>query len=199
MFATWAGARAIEELAEPFDKLLTSLGISEWHSLHSSLRMAMRVNSARSWIKPLGIRVSVLPSSLSVRTVALLSERCRQPNVDELYERYLTDYKDVDPIVSALRADIELRYALGDETKWSQAIESLRSSYRLGAPTSRALFRYLRLRTPLPDKVAREVVDRPLEFPSTLVRLAEARCRQLDATKIMPVGRVALDEGWFTD
>ena len=199
LFATWAGARTIEELAELFDKLLSNLGISEWHSLHSSLRMAMSVNSVRSWIKPLGIRVSLLPSSLSVRTTALLSERCTQLNADELYERYLTDYKGVDPIVSALRADVELRHAFGDETKWSQAIESLRSSYSLGTSTSRAFFRYLRRRPPLPDKVAREVVDRPLEFPSSLVRLAAARCRQLDATKIMPVGRVAVDEGWFTD
>ena len=199
IFATWAGARTIEELAEEFDKLIVSLGTSEWYSLYSSLRRAVGVNSVRSWIKPLGIRVSALPPSLSVRTAALLAERCTPATADDLYERYLTDYKGDDSIVVSLRADVQVRRALGDETKWSQAIEGLISSYSLGAPTSRAFFPLLTRSLTLPDTVAREVVDQPLEFPAALVQVAEARCRQLDATRILPVGRVAADEGWFTD
>ena len=199
LFATWAGARTIEELAEVFDKLVVSLETSEWRSLHSSLRNAVEVNSGRPWIKPLAIHVSALPSSLSVRTVALLAERVTLATVGELYERYLIDYMSVDPIVVALRADVEVRRALGDKTKWSQALASLRSSYSLGAPTSRNLFRLQGRRARLPDTVAREVVDQPLEFPAALVRVAEARCRQLDAARILPVGQVATDQGWFTD
>ena len=146
--------------------------------------------------------MSALPPSLSVRTVALLAERGTQTTVGELYRHYLTDYKGADPIVVSLRADVQVRRALGDETKWSQAVEGLRSSYSLGAPTSialRASFPHLRRSPSLPDMVAREVVNQPLEFPAALVRVAEARCRQIDAARILPVGRVATDEGWFTD
>ena len=116
-----------------------------------------------------------------------------------MYERYLTEYQGDDPIVSSLRADVEVRRALGDKTKWSQAIQSLRSSYSLGASTDRALLPHHMRRITLPDAVAREVVDQPLEFPAVLVQVAEVHCRQVDAAKILPVSQVAADEGWFTD
>ena len=199
IFSTWAGPRTIEELAEEFDRLVVSLETSEWHSLHSSLRTAVEVNSDRPWIRPLTIRVSMLPSTLSIRTVALIMERSTTTAVDELYERFLNDYQSDDSIVLSLRAEVEAKWALKDETKWSQAIERLRSTENLGEPLSRAFLQYLIGSSTLPDKVAREVMDQPLDFPSLLVRVAEARCRQLDAAKILPVGRVADDEGWFTD
>ena len=199
LFATWAGARTIEELAEAFDKLVVSLETSEWHSLHSSLRMAVEVNSGRPWIRSLAIRVSALPPSLSARTVALLAERCTPATTYELYERYLIAYKGEDSIIASLRAHVQVQRALEDETKWSQAIEGLRSSYSLGSPFSTTSFLYLGLSLTLPDTVAREVVDHPLEFPAYLVRGAEARCRQLDAARILPVGQVATAERWFTE
>ena len=86
---------------------------------------------------------------------------------------------------------------VADETKWSEAVEGLRSSYSLGAPTGIALLPLLRRSLTLPDKVAREVVVQSLEFPAALVRVAESHCRQLDAERILPVGQVATDEGWF--
>ena len=71
----------------------------------------------------------------------------------------------------------------------------------LGGPTNRQLLRQLSpsLALTLPEAEAREVVERPLEFPAILVRVAEARCRVLDAARVLPVGQVAFDEGWFPD
>lgn len=199
VFATWAGGRTIEGLAEEFDGLVLSLETSEWNRLHSSLHNAIEVNSRRPWIKRLTIRVSELPPSLSVRTVALIAERCTPATRVELCQRYLSEYKGDDPNVSALRADVEFRRALRDELRWPQAIESLRTSYSLGASTGSTFFPYRRRHSILPEEVARKIVDNPLEFPAALVHLAETRCRQLDAVRILPVGRVATEAGWFTD
>ena len=199
LFTTWAGARTIEHLAEEVDKLVVSLGTTEWHRLHSSLRMAGEVNSARSWIRPVPIRVSALPSGLSIQTVALLAERCRPATKDQLYERYMTDYKGDDSIILTLRTEVQVGRALRDETKWSQAIEGLRLSHSARAPIGRALFLHLRQGFTLPDAIAREVVVQPLEFPADLVWFAEAHCRQVDAANILPVGRVATDDAWFSD
>ena len=116
-----------------------------------------------------------------------------------MYERYLADYKGDDSIVVSLCADVQVLRALGDETMWPQAIEGLKSSYRLGAPTSRLFSHGLEPIPTLPGPVAREVVDQPLNFPAAIVRLAEACCRQLDAARILPVGQVATNEGWFKD
>ena len=197
LFSTWAGPRTIEVLAEMFDELVASLSPSEWRRLYSSVRRVININSDRSWIKTLGMRVSALPSALNVRTAALLAERCTRNAANELYERYLMDYTGDDSILVSLRTDLQLRRALGDQTQWSQAIESLRLSYGLGATIGRVSYQHLERR--LPAAVAREVVDHPLEFPAILVRVAETRCRQLDASSVLPVGEVATDEGWFTD
>ena len=143
------------------------------------------------------INVSELPLSLNLRTVALLAERSTPRIVGELYERYLTNYKGADPILLSLRTDVQVSQALEDETKWTQAIESLRSSYELGAPNSRTLSQHLRFDATLPDELAIEVVNQPLEFPAALVRVAEAQCRQLNVSEIVPVGNVAADEGWL--
>ena len=83
----------------------------------------------------------------------------------------------------SLSADVQVRRALGDETKWAQAIEGLRASYSLGVLTSRGLLPHMRRTLTLPDTVARQVVDKPLEFPTALVGVAEgplppARCGQ---------------------
>ena len=199
LFATWAGAKTIEKLSEEFDKLVVSLETSEWRSLHSSLRTAVEVNSDRPWIRQLKIRASALPPSLSIRTAALLAERCTPESKEELYERYLAEYNGDDSILVSLRADVQVRRALQDDTKWSQAIEGLRANYSLGADTDRALLVELMHNLTLPETVAREVVAQPLEYPAALVRVAEARCRQLDSARILPVGQVADDEGWFTD
>ena len=200
-FATWAGARTIEQLIEEFDKLIVGLESSDWNKLFSALSMAVRVNSLRSWIKPPSVRVNLLPPTLSVRTATLLAERCTPETADELYERYLADYKGDDSIVISLCSNVQVRRAIEDDTKWSQAIESLRSSHKLGAPVSRVLLEHVRFSQSftLPDAAAKKVVDQPLEFPAILVWAAESRFRQIDAAKIRPVGQVAIDEGWDED
>ena len=203
LFFSWAGTRTIEELARDLDKRIASLTTTEWYRLYSSVHRTAELSSGRSWNKPLVIQVKRLPQSLSARTVALLAERSTPGITDELYERYLADYADSDSVIASLRTDVQLRRAIGDERNWFQAIESLRTSYSLGAPTTRglieALFPLRGRDTNLPDNVVRAIVDTPLEFPNALVRVAEARCRQIDATKISPVARVAADESWFID
>ena len=203
LFATWAGAKTIEILAEEFDKRISSLEPHEWHNLYSSLRRAADVNSLRSWVRPPRIRVSQLPASLSARTASLLATRCSSATAtpDQLYERYLADYKGNDSIIISVCANIQVERALRDETKWSQAIGSLRTSHRLGVYANTALYSHLRFghTINLPEAVAREVVIQPLEFPAAFVRIAEECCRKFDEERILPVDQVASDEGWFTD
>ena len=199
LFATWAGAKTIEGLAEEFDKFVVELEDDQWQSLYSSLCRAVKINTGRSWIKPLRICAGNLPRSLSYRTVALLVERSAPATALDLFERYLAEYEGRDPRMFALRTNVEVGRALVDETRWPVAIDCLRTSYQQGASTNSVLIR-LRIRdSRLPEEVARVVVNSPLEFPTTLVQIAEFRCRELDAAKILPVGQAAEDEGWFSD
>ena len=198
-FATWAGARTIEALADSIDRLIVGFGTNEWYSLYSSLHAAVELISSRSRRRPLELRVNELPSSLSARTISLFAARCTPAVADELYERFLIDFDGDDKMVISLRTDVQVQRALADEAKWSEALEGLRVSYSLGAPLSRVIIAHLGSDLTLPDTIARQIVDQPLQFPSALVRIAETHCRQLDASKVLVVGKVASDEDWFAD
>ena len=199
IFSTWGGPTTIQELVEMFDNLVAHLEPSAWRTLHAAVRTAVEINSNRPWIRSLAIQVSALPVELNVRTVALLAERCSPTTADALYERYLTDYRGDDPVIISLRTTILIRRARADETKWPEAIENLRHAYSIGVPTNRVFFPHHAYGLTLPEAIARDVLDQPLDFPGVLIQAAEARCRQLDAVKILPVGRVAMDQGWFAD
>ena len=199
IFTTWAGARTVEALAAEIDNLIRGLEAPEWKTLQSSVRNAVAANSSRPWIKPLAIRVAQLPPTLSPRTAAIIADRCTQSAAESLYQRFLADYEGDDPIIFAKRVEFEVRHAIGERASWPQAIEGLKSSYLLGVSPRLDYFRLRTLRSTLPDAVAKEVVDRPIQFPAALVQVAEARYRQLATTKIVPVGSVAADERWFAD
>ena len=108
-------------------------------------------------------------------------------------------YRGDDSIVASLRANVQVPHPQTDDTKLSQAMERLRLSYSLGAPTGRFFLPLLRRRLTLPDMVAREAVNQPLDFPTDPGRVSEGRWRELGWARVLPVGRVAADEGWFAD
>ena len=199
LFASWAGPRTFAALAEAFDKLIITLDPSEWSNLYTALSRVVNINSGRPWIRPLGVRVDALPASLSVRTASLLASRCIPAATDELYERYLAEYEGDDFNVRSLRVEFEVRRAIENEAKWPQLVDLVRENYRLGVPLKRISLRRGRRNITLPDAVAREIVAHPLDFPADLVWVAAECCRRLDASKVLPVGRVATDEGWFVD
>ncbi len=198
---TWASGRTIEGMSEELDNIVENLGRADWNYLFSSLRKAVDANSLRSWVNSAKIRVDALPPSLSHRTAALMTVRCRNSAVaSDLYDRYLSDYHGDDPVVLSVRTDMQIIQACRNEGKWSQAIEGLRSNYDAGVPVGRGFFEHLaRRRVKLPKAVAKEIAENPMEFPVRLVNLAEARCRELNASRISPVGRVAAEDGWFGD
>ena len=197
LFVTWAGSRTVESLIQTLDGRVANLAPSAWHGLYSSLQNTVNINSDRSWVKTLGLRTDALPPSLHPRTALLLAARCTRGTADEVNERYLNEYAGDDSIAMSLRADLHVRRALADRTKWPHAVESLRLAYSLGGSISG--FPYQHLGSRLPADVARKVVDDPLAFPATIVRAAENRCRRLDASRVLPVGDAAAEEEWFAN
>ena len=199
VFATWAGPKTVLALASDFDKLVATLNGQDWRYIYKSARNTIRVNSGRHWIKPIAIDASTLPKSLNVRTVSLIAMRCTQATVDNLCERFLIGYDDDDTAANEILTEYLLRRALKSraDTAWSIALSQVSKNYALGAKASNSLRRIQQHTKILPEKFAREVANLPHEFPAVLVRAAEARCRQIDAKHIVPVGRVAADERWF--
>ena len=199
LFSTWAGTKTVEGLVKIVDARMGTLGDSDWHRLYWALRRVVGAHHNGPWVRPLGVDVNALPRSLSARTATVLMERCSQAKATQLYERYLSDYRGDDSVIVSLCASELLRYAVQDETKWPQAMEGLKRAYKQGVFTRGVLFEHLEYDQTLPHTVASEVVDHPVEYPASLVSMAEATCRQRDGDLISPVGQVAIDEDWFAD
>ena len=133
------------------------------------------------------------------RTVALLAQESAPSTVDELYERYLMHYRGDDSVVASLRASVQASHPQTDDAKWSQAMERLRLRYSLGAPAGRPFSPLLRRHLTIPGMVAGEAVNQPLDSSTDPGRVSGGRWRELAWARVLPVGRVAADEGWFAD
>lgn len=197
LFLSYAGAKTVGDLIGRVDAMVDAMPERDWQRLHSMLETTASLNAGREWLKLLRIRGHRMPNKLGERAVVLLALRCSANNRKELYRRYLEDKETVDHVVASFRGAMEVTLALTDRARWPIAIEVLRKNYGLGVSANRELYALWGQRSRLPDGIARGVMEQASEFPSGLLRVSEARCRQLDAGTIVPVGRIAAEEGWF--
>ncbi len=48
------------------------------------------------------------------------------------------------------------------------------------------------------NKIAEEIAEHPDIYPGYLVAAAESKCKEIVASKIVPVGKIADSENWFS-
>lgn len=197
LFLSYAGSKTVGALVDKVDALVDTLSESDWHRLHSLVESTALFNANREWLRPLNPNVNQLPETLSERTVVLLALRCSTSNQKDLYRRFIEGKSTHDQLVANFRGEIEVILAVSDKSRWPVAIEVLGDNYRMGVAPDREVRSLWMQESRLPEDVARVVMERASDFPSSLVRVAEARCRQLNAGSIVPVGRTAAEEAWF--
>jgi hypothetical protein len=70
-----------------------------------------------------------------------------------------------------------------------------------GALSDRYAFQHFSQRTSensLPNSIAEEIARQPDCYPAFLVLAAEAKCKNIVASKILPVGEIARRDKWFS-
>ncbi|MHC5731928.1 MAG: hypothetical protein ACYTXY_49235, partial [Nostoc sp.] len=91
-----------------------------------------------------------------------------------------------------------------NETDWHPVLEVIAQSYAKGA-ISEEYASYLFARrvarkgekNPLPIDLAEEIAEHPDRYPGFLVAVAEAICKNIVASKTIPVGEIARRDKWF--
>ena len=90
---------------------------------------------------------------------------------------------------------------LGEEKiSWQVALNIISKSYLKGVVSERYAYqRFIRTVSieSLSDDIAKEIAKQPEHYPGFIVATAEAKCRNLVASKVVKVGEIAHKENWF--
>jgi hypothetical protein len=131
-----------------------------------------------------------------------LGIRAKASDARTLYARYLASYDGVDPVVLEFsqREALDLEHLSTD--RWDPNLKIISNRYARGIVSDATVVNRMSDRgnfTNVPLKIARKIAIDADIYPSFLVALAEARCRENVASRITPVAEIARREGWFAD
>ena len=197
VFMTWGSTNSITQLIDVIDNAVVSLSDDDWHRLHNAVREAV-ILTRQARDRFAAIEPDALPKVLDAKTVTLLALRTK--NAHKLYLRYLTDYMGPDTRVLEFCQNNALNLLGSNQVSWQATLNAIAKSYQKGAISERYAARIFARRTTqeqLPEDIAKEVLSNPSLYPSFLVSAAEAQYRNLVASRIVPVGKIAEQDKWF--
>ena len=196
---TWGSSSTITHLISLINACIDTLSDEEWQRLYSSAVTSYAYTNAQTSQRLLSFEMKFLPESLNARSVTLLGVRAK--DVNELYFKYLEDYSGSDLVVLEFCQTVALNLLSSKKTSWNSALKVIKQSYMKGALSDRYAFQYFSRRTSensLPDYIAEEISRQPDCYPAFLVLAAEAKCKNIVASKILPVGEIARRDKWFS-
>lgn len=195
---TWASLKTLIEMSNVISDILDSLPDNNWHQLASSLEQATAI-AYRETSRRFDTRK--LPDNLSVRTVVAIAMRLNDQSTIGLYEEYLKDYQGNDPVVLEYCQKSAIEQLLkGQVATWEHNQTILEKSYALGVVSNPYDIHWL-LRNEhnnLSLNIAKHITEHADRYPSFLVTISEAKCREEVASKMVPVAEIAKKEGWFS-
>jgi hypothetical protein len=197
---TWGTASTLGDVCREASEATERLTSREFEDLMTTLTAARWCTEAPER-KPLSLEPDALPSDSSARFVSAVAGRLSFQRVTGMVDKFIWDYSGDDPSVLQFMFNMGFATATQDEHAWDRYVAAVRDAYARcpHAETwdaSPSLERRAR-ENPLPLEVARRVVGDASAFPLALVGVSEEACRTDVAKRILPVGDVAVREGWF--
>ncbi|MEQ8998050.1 MAG: hypothetical protein RID53_16280 [Coleofasciculus sp. B1-GNL1-01] len=198
---SWGSSKTLTKLSSRIDDFLKEISDENWNRLYISIEEAVKLTQDSSdRLRLVVFDMNSLPSSLSPRTVTLLSVRAKEQNQEKLYSKYLSQYDGCDLLTLQFCQRIALDLLNSSKTNWDSVREVIQKSYKKGAISERYAFhQFVRqsAQNPLPEKIAQEIAQEPDQYPGFLVAAAEAKCKEIVASNITPVGEIANRDKWF--
>jgi len=197
VFACWSGPTTMLSLWNLFEEKLAGLHFNDWQKLANAIRkLAIDGPSASR----LSLTQSQLPASISVRGAVCLYWQVKSEVRLALFESSFRHYVGDDVIVLEHCQIEALRTAGTDSANWHRILPLIRRCYSRGAIADRywgASFQRGVDFDSLPEDIARQIVNVPEEYPSSIVAIAENSMRQKAIGTVHAVGDVATRENWF--
>ncbi|MEY2912384.1 MAG: hypothetical protein RLZZ184_1693 [Cyanobacteriota bacterium] len=197
LLITWGSQKTLEQLATTLDIFIEKLSIDDWRRLYKSTEESVSVTQ-QSNNRLIRFNVQFLPENLNARTVTLLGIRANNPS--DLYSNYLNQYDGNDLDVLQYWQGVAIRLLGEEKISWQVALNIISKSYLKGVVSERYAYqRFIRTVSieSLSDDIAKEIARQPEHYPGFIVATAEAKCRNLVASKVVKVGEIAHKENWF--
>ena len=201
LFFSWAGPETLKKLVDIVNPILHSLAESSWQQLFSSLRQS------RHLAKNLSSQVvhfdnGDLPPDISDRTAVAYSIRADDASKVLIYRTYASRSKDKSASYLSLAGEVTSILLREGATGWEKGLPIIESVYKhYHGRSFRVPLGYVRNneRGAIPADLAIKVVQNPELYPCDIVAIAEMKNRELLASSVVPVGKVAAQEHWFDD
>ena len=196
---SWAGKSVLTRLAVVVDRELCTLDADAWERLWRTLSETDRYDGRARW---LSLDLDELPRCLSTRFVVAIARRVRPADRFALYEKYVASYQGDD--VGALEFCQRIAfYALrARPEEWKRWLEVVAYTYSQGVVIEEFFhygFRRARDVDSVPQELAEEIVNGRKRYPVDLADMASDLVRTKVASKIRPLGRIAEEDGWFSE
>ncbi|MBE9005462.1 NTPase (NACHT family)-like protein [Fortiea sp. LEGE XX443] len=204
VLVTWASSLTLVTLANSINDYIGTLSSDNWQRLYDSVENAVTLTEDLG-NRMIHYNVDLMSKNLDARTVTLLALRAKEQSKKKLYSSYLSTYDKSDPLVLKFCQELALDLLQENQTNWHPVLEVIAQSYAKGQISegyaSYGFVRRIARRTEtnsLPTELAEEIAEHPNRYPGFLVAAAEAICKDIVASKTIPVGEIARRDKWFT-
>lgn len=197
LLITWGSKRTLEKLASLIDIFLNTLSLNNWQQLYNSIEESV-LWTQQSAIRLITFDTHLLPDYLHPRTATLLAIRSHKSK--DLYAKYIDGYDGCDLQVLKYWQNIAIQLLGEGKINWTSALSTISQSYINGVVSERYAYQKFIRRVSansLPNDIAKEIAKQPHRYPGFLVAIAEAKCRDIVATKIVKLGEIARRDKWF--
>ena len=127
-----------------------------------------------------------LPSQISLRLAALLSDRLSRDDGLQIYKQYLVSYTGDDRYVLQKCADLAFRGLWQVEIQ-QESLQIIENAYKKGVCP---VLSHSRLREePMPIEAARRICSEPMHYPLSILGAAEPVLTGEAGSRLIPVGR----------
>lgn len=199
MLLTWGNSHTFMSLYKLMNDFLDGLSTSNWQRIVDGLQNILsRSRGYKSSM--LSLDVDTLPRDLSDRMLLALSIRLRPELAEKLYLRHFANYDGSDSTILNYCLESLLKLANNDSYYWQPALEVIEKNYNMGIPIKGNIFSFLVRETGtniLPIDIAETITSHAEKYPRSLVKIAEAKNREVVSSKIIPVGEIAKRDQWF--
>ncbi|HEY0044745.1 MAG TPA: hypothetical protein VGB62_09370 [Allosphingosinicella sp.] len=191
-FTLWAPAKVFIRLASLADKVSSSLSSSSWGILKSDISSRLQIGNA-------SVQVSLTHDlfRLGERGLYLLLQRASNAEPVALYmfeERPEECSTEVLRILAQLRTGSKLE----SESDWLPYLDLVRLAHLNGAVVDVRFDRYARSSISMPASIAEAVCASPSRYPLAVIGIAESVLAERIGANAVPVGKVAVNAGWFS-
>jgi hypothetical protein len=200
VWLTWSSQRTVMQCLEQFDSVISRLETEEWTRFFDSVEHAMSLTSTQPGGRLLHLSADSLPESMSPRACAAVGLRTHGTTRLALYRKYLSNYQGDDLRILKFCQRCAIRLVGMQDPQRGDSLSMIARCFANGVVSDRFQYHNL-LRRSRKDKIplehAIDIVKDADQYPAFLVAVAESRCREATARKIIPVSEVAKRDHWF--